>query len=185
MKKLIMGAALAASLLTTQAMAKDSGAYVGFDIGNTEAELTASVGAISVSEKDDGSSQTLKLGYYLNKNSRAAIYYQNISVDGGNGYLYGAAFDYLIGSNDLKPFVGVLIGQSALTDDSNAVPDLKGLNYGVNLGLNYSLNDNFSFDLGYRYLKSNADANVQILGVDVKLEMDPITNWYVGANYKF
>jgi hypothetical protein len=34
-------------------------------------------------------------------------------------------------------------------------------------------------------MKSNMEGTINIIGVDVKLEIDPIKNWFVGVNYKF
>lgn len=34
-------------------------------------------------------------------------------------------------------------------------------------------------------MKSNMEDTIRVSGIDVKLEIDPISNWFIGANYKF
>lgn len=180
MKKIALAVLLASGL-----MAADDGAYVGFDIGSTRFDIKASAAGISAEESDNGGSQTLKAGYYFNKNSRAFISYQNINVDGGSAYDVSLGYDYLFGSSDFKPFVGGFVGYGSTEDDELSELDISGAVYGAQVGLNYAINDNFSVEAGYRYMKSNMEDTVSISGVDVKLEIDPISNWFIGANYKF
>lgn len=71
MKKIALAVLLASGL-----MAADDGAYVGFDIGSTRFDIKASAAGVSAEESDNGGFQTLKAGYYFNKNSRAFISYQ-------------------------------------------------------------------------------------------------------------
>ncbi|MCF6309552.1 MAG: porin family protein [Sulfurimonas sp.] len=173
-----------AVLLATGLMAADSGVYVGVDLGNTKFDIEASAAGVTAGDSDSGGSQTLKVGYYFDANSRTSVYYQNINVDGGDAANYGIGYDYLIGSSAIKPFVGGIIGYGTATDDSiNA--DISGLTFGGQVGVNYAFNENFSAEAGYRYMKSNMDDTVTVSGVDVKLEIDPISNWFIGVNYKF
>ena len=179
MKKIVL-----ASLLATGLMAADSGVYVGVDLGNTTYDFKASAMGISATDKYDGGSQTLKVGYYLDKNSRASAFFQNINTDGEKTYTYGVGYDYLIGESPLKPFVGAIIGYGSSKADDGSVK-LAGAIYGAQAGLNYTVTENFSVEAGYRYMKSNMEDTITISGIDVKLEADPIKNWFIGANYKF
>jgi len=77
MKKIALAALLASGLMA------DSGDYVGVDLGNTTYDLKASAKGISLTEKADGGSQTLKVGHYLDKNSRVSAFFQNVNTDGG------------------------------------------------------------------------------------------------------
>lgn len=179
MKKIVL-----ASLLATGLMAADSGVYVGVDVGNTAYEIKASALGVSETEKDDGGSQTLKVGHYFDANSRVTAFYQNVNTDGGDSYIYGAGYDYLIGDNALKPFAGVLAGYGTAKSDDGSI-NMSGNFFGLQAGVNYAMNSNFSIEAGYRYLKSNIDQTIVVLGTDVKLEIDPIKNWFIGVNYKF
>lgn len=184
-EKKYYGCCFSGKFIINTSCSQYSGVYVGLDIGSSKVDITASAAGRGFSTDDSAGSQTLKVGYYFNENTRTSVYYQNINVDGGDGYSYGAGFDYLIGSSELKPFVGLIVGKSGITDDSNSNLDLEGFSYGGQIGLNYSIADNFSMDLGYRYLKSNADVTSVVSGVNVLIEVDAVTNWYIGANYKF
>jgi len=62
---------------------------------------------------------------------------------------------------------------------------LAGAIYGAQAGLNYTVTENFSVEAGYRYMISNMRDTITVSGIDVKLEADPIKNWFIGANYKF
>lgn len=180
MKKIVL-----ATLLASGLMAADNGFYVGADMGNTAAELKATVNGNSAgSVKDDGGSQTLKLGYYLDKNSRAAGFYQHINMDGGSASTYGIGYDYLIGDNAFKPFVGVLLGYGSMKVDGTPV-NISGIIYGVQAGLNYAINENISAEVGYRYMKSNMEDTITGPGGSATFEIDPLKNWFIGANYKF
>ncbi|MBV5349031.1 hypothetical protein JZU61_05190 [bacterium] len=94
MKKVALAVLLASGL-----MAAENGFYVGADAGNTKYDLKASALGISAEDNDDGGSQTVKMGYYLDQNNRASAFYQNVNVDNGDGAMYGVGYDYLIGDN--------------------------------------------------------------------------------------
>lgn len=179
MKKIAMAALLASGL-----MAAENGFYVGADIGNTEYNFKASAFGISAENEDDGGSQTFKMGYYLDKNNRASAFYQNVNVDNGDGIMYGVGYDYLIGENALKPFVGAIVGYGSAESDDGTI-DLSGAVYGAQAGVNYAFNENFSIEGGYRYLISDMDDAVIVSGVNVKVEIDTVKNWFLGVNYKF
>lgn len=180
MKKIALTILLASGL-----MAEGSGNYIGFDVGSTKFDMKASAGGVSAEDSDDGGSLTLKLGYYYDKNSRTYISYQNINVDDGDAYYAGIGYDYLIGDNDIKPFIGGFVGYGSSEVDAMSELDISGAVFGVQAGVNYAVNENFSVEAGYRYMKSNMEDTTTVLGVDVKLEIDPISNWFVGVNYKF
>ena len=192
-KSLILAGLLLVS--TSGLMASDSGFYVGIDIGNTDIDGKYSLTIPSSPQfyefndngsfNDDGGSQTLKVGYYMDKNSRVYASYQNIRVEGGDAYSAGLGYDYLIGDNALKPFIGVLGGYTSIKDDEGTDENTKGMYYGVQAGLNYAVNQNISLEAGYRYMKANIDSTfVDSDGVNT-VEVDTIKNWFIGANYKF
>lgn len=178
MKKIALAVLLASGL-----MAADSGIYVGVDVGSTEFDMEASALGTSASSSDDGGSQTLKVGYYFDANNRAAISYQNINIDDGDAATFSIGYDYLYGTNDIKPFIGAIVGYGTAEDSTDI--DISGLIFGGQVGVNYAFNENFSAELGYRYMKSNMDDTVRVTGIDVKLEIDEISNWFFGVNYKF
>ena len=183
-----MGTLATLSLLALQAQAQDDGYYIGLDFGNTKAEFTAKAGAISLSDDSDGGSQTLKVGKYLDNNSRVAIFYQNINADEANAGVLGIGYDYLIGEEPLKPFVGAFLGYGSYDlDDSlyGQTVDIAGMVYGIQAGVNYEINTNFSVEAGYRFMKSSMGDSIVYSGTNVDLEVDDIRNWFIGLNYKF
>lgn len=179
MKKVALAAFIATSL-----MASDSGLYVGVDFGNTAVELEANINGTSTTAKDDGGSQTYKLGYYLNQNNRLTSFYQHVNADGASSSAYGLGYDYLIGNGSFKPFLGFLVGRGSMKLDGTSV-EIDGNIYGAQAGANYSFNENFSVEAGYRVFKSNMEGSITGPGGTATFEIDPIKNWFIGANYKF
>ena len=122
MKKIVLAVLLASGL-----MAADSGVYVGVDIGDTAYDFKASAMGISETDKGDGSSQTVKVGYYLDKNSRISAFLQNANATtekenlSVKTHIYGVGYDYLIGNNAFKPFVGAMLGHGSSKADSIGV----------------------------------------------------------------
>ena len=87
MKKIIMGAALAASLLSTQVMA-DTGVYVGADyLGvNYDTGISNLTGTAKLDEKDSG--YKLLVGYNITKNFGVEAHYADFgeaSLSGNTG----------------------------------------------------------------------------------------------------
>ena len=179
MKKIALAVLLASGL-----MAADSGFYVGADVGNTAMDFTIVLNGESTTVNDDGGSQTLKVGYYFDENNRASAFFQNVNVDGGEGRTYGLGYDYLIGNNEFKPFIGLLLGHGSIAIDGTSV-DIAGMTYGAQIGLNYSFNENISAELGYRYMKSNMEDSISGPGGTATFEVDTIKNLFLGVNYKF
>ena len=179
MKKIALAVLLASGL-----MAADSGMYVGLDVGNTDYNLKASALGVSAEESTDDTSYSFKVGYYLNENNRVFACYQYIDVADADVGFYGVGYDYLFGSSALKPFVGAFVGYGSAKDDEDYA-DMSGAVYGGQVGVNYAINENFSAEAGYRYMKSNMDDNIVESGVNVNIEIDEIKNFFVGVNYKF
>lgn len=184
MKKIALAALLASGL-----MAAGDGVYVGFDLGSTEYKGTDKWtstwwGSGSESFSDKEASQTLKVGYYLNANNRVNAFLQRIDLDEAKAYSYGIGYDYLIGDNAFKPFIGVLAGRNTLNPDDGG--SVSGTIYGAQLGVNYAFNENFSAEAGYRYMASTMkDSWSEGPGETGSFEIDSIRNWFIGVNYKF
>ena len=83
-KKLIISS-LILGTVSSSLLGNDNGVYIGADIGNTSVDIKISAdGYDSQDVSDDGGSQTLKVGYYFNSNSRAYLAYQNVNIDNGS-----------------------------------------------------------------------------------------------------
>lgn len=181
MKKIVLAALLVGA---SGLMASENGFYVGADIGNTAMDMTTTFNGDKTTVSDDGGSQTLKVGYYINKNNRASAFYQNVNVDGGDAYAYGIGYDYLIGDSAFKPFIGVQLGSGSVKVDGTTV-DITGITYGIQAGLNYAVNENFSLEAGYRYTITNMEDSISGPGGTATFEIDSLKNWFFGVNYKF
>lgn len=177
-----MKSLLLIGLLTSGLMSSEKGLYVGIDVFKTRTDLTVSNSGLSEKQNFAAPSQTLKAGYYLSLNSRVNGFYQhhNTSLESTNGCLYGIGFDYLIGKEAMKPFIGVLAGYSKY---SQTDLHMDGGFIGSVIGINYALGNDVSLEGGYRYMKSNARGTFNSSGSEA--EINHLTNWFVGANYKF
>ena len=185
MKKIVIGTIIITSMLIMQVSAQERN-YIGLDLGNTTAEATiTSTGlGINESEDDDGGSQTLKFGHYYNDQNRAYLFFHNINAEDADFNMLGIGYDYLMGENDLKPFVGVMLGYGRYDlNDYNF--EIDGAVYGVQAGVNYEINKNFSLDAGYRFLKSTLNETYRDGASDADFAIDDFRNWYIGLNYSF
>jgi opacity protein-like surface antigen len=189
MKKKIIISLLASGIITSGLMASDAGFYAGLDFAKSELKMSSdgfdtdqTNGTTTYSEAftDDLTSVTLKAGYSFNSNHRVNVLFQHMNADDYDGVYYGAGYDYLIGSHDFKPFVGVFIGHMSL--DSG---ELSGVASGVQIGLNYTLNKKITLDLGYRWFVPDISEG-KYDGDDYDYySVDSVSNLYIGANYKF
>lgn len=183
MKKIIWSALFAGKLLVA-----NNSLYIGVDGGVTWAVSKTSIPSLDFyeSEKSHGSSETFKVGYYLNDNNRINGFYHKIN--GSDAKVYGAGYDYLIGDTVLKPFIGGMVGYSSFKDDGdNITPatNLRGNIFGFQAGIDYTINKNISIEAGGRYLKSYATQTINDAGTDITFKVDPMHNLFIGANYKF
>ena len=196
MKKIIMGAALAASLLTTQAVAAEvkNGTFVGVEVGSTSYDLRSenkTFPNLSGTDSASGGSQSIKLGKYLGNMGRVYGILGRVNADGGDITNFGVGYDYLIYNNsDFTPFVGLTLGHQQFDIDGTNF-DISGLTYGIELGVEYTLNKNFGIEFGYRVNLNDSKETLTIRNssvyadqtIDYTLEGAKI--WYIGANYHF
>jgi opacity protein-like surface antigen len=160
-------------------MANESGLYVGAELGSTHTNTATGATKYNITRVSEG----LNLGYYLNENSRAYIAYTQVNADMNHDIpektkIYSAGYDYLFGTSALKPFIGGIIGYTTYKDGDFKIT---GMAYGVEAGVDYKLNNNISFDVGYRYLNSSAEATYS----SDKSSMDSFQAFFIGAGYKF
>lgn len=175
------------AFIATGLMAGDSGLYIGMDIGDVKVNSTVTSGGNTFKGDVSDPAYTFKGGYYFNENNRVYAFYQYVNPEATDASFaqYGAGYDYLIGDNALKPFIGVFAGWvDSKVSNSLDHFDISGNLIGVQVGLNYAINANLSVEGGYRYFDySNADGLESIDNVNV--EADSAQNWFAGLNYKF
>ncbi len=171
------------TLLMLECEAATNSSYVGLDVGNTEATMSAVNGIENAKESDNGTSVSLKLGYKYEDNQRVYASAQYIEAENAEFMVYGLGYDYLFGDAIVKPFVGGFIGYGQYQTDRASTIDLDvdGIVFGAQAGLLFEVTKEIDLEGGYRYLKSNMEENIG----SANIEIDPLSNWFVGFNYKF
>lgn len=121
--------------------------------------------------------------YYIDNNNRTYIAHQNIDSNTDTTGATTIGYDYIIDDGDIKPFIGAMVGFSSYISDHNI--DIADTIYGAQAGINYSIDESFSLDAGYRFIKSSMNDTVIINNTPVKLEIDNVRDAYVGVKYSF
>lgn len=185
MKKFTIKMIVLSAIIAGQASA-DDGYYIGLDLGSTTVEASTKSQGLNIdeTENDSGGAQTLKAGYYFDSNNRAAVFYNNINSEDADFGILGLEYDYLFGENDLKPFVGAMLGYGRYSMDDPSFT-INGLVYGIQAGVNYKINTNFSVEAGYRFRRSTMNKTYRYLSLDADLAIDNLRSWFIGLNYKF
>lgn len=183
MKKTTLSTLLMGTLLMLQCEAATNSSYIGLDVGNTEATMSAVNGTANAEESDNGTSVSLKLGYKYEDNQRVYASAQYIEAEDADFMVYGLGYDYLFGDAIVKPFVGGFIGYGQYQTDRASMIDLdvSGLVFGAQAGLQLEVTEEFELEAGYRYLKSKMQESVGTADI----EIDPLSSWFVGFNYNF
>jgi len=192
-KKIVLATLMASSA----AMAGEM--FVGMDVGSANIKSTISATAAGFSRSVDGDTtggtQALKVGYYFNDNHRvyASIHRFNEKSNVDVSW-YKVSYDYMIGSSEFKPFVGVNIGSFSYKESGLGATlnkdslETSGVSYGIQAGLNYKINKNFDVEASYTYSKANGDDSSTYRAapaLTAKLEADRVSSFQVGLNYRF
>ena len=127
-------------------------------------------------------SSLLTLQLFAN-NNRTYIAYHNIDSSTVMAEATTFCYDYIIDDGDIKPFIGAMIGFSTYMSDKNI--DIADTIYGAQAGINYSVDESFSLDAGYRFIKSSMSDTVLVNNLPVKLDIDNIKDAFVGVRYSF
>jgi len=149
MKKLLLILALLSS-----AFAAESGSYIGVGVGYASVEAESLTGQ---SGNSDGVSGAFALGYKYNDYGR--IYAVGMYKDASNGYeslnSLSAAYDFMVPLHErLSLYLGLVVGYSNYA--GNDIED-GAANYGAVL----SLTDTIEVEVGYRYLREDANEITQ------------------------
>ena len=149
MKKLLL-----ILLLLSSAFAAQNGSYIGIGGGYASVEAETPTGE---SGNSDGMSGALALGYKYNENGR--IYAVGMYKDASNGYeslnSLSVAYDFMVPLHErLSLYIGLVGGYSNYT--SNDIAD-GAAHYGAEAGAVISLTKSIEVEIGYRYLKEDAN----------------------------
>ncbi|MBN2870085.1 MAG: porin family protein [Campylobacterales bacterium] len=182
MKKIVL-----ASLLATGLMAAGNENYVGISYGKVKSDfsVTTNPGYVWVGGDTDftDSAYNLTLGHYYGENGRVSATFTYVdgddATDRSNGLTFSYDFILPLADNKLAIFVGPSVGYTWLKYDDGS--NFSGIHYGAQAGAIVRLIENIEIEGGYRYLFENGEETY----AGGKIDLDNVSMWYVGANFRF
>jgi len=190
MKKIILAAGLAASLLTTQAMA-DKDMYVGLDIVSSSNEFTLDNSLVSVSGDDNSEALKFKVGSTGNDGWRYQFYYLRETYDmpvfdASNDVLIEIGYDIIKGfkvTPKFSSFIQAGVGFGWMNVTGYTESSWKEYSLKIGAGVMYELVSQVELvagiDLQHRQWQ---DINVGFYTIDTT---EKSTKLYAGINYYF
>lgn len=195
MKKIIVGALLSASLLSTQMLAADTSAYVGLDVLKGSNTFTVQAPGISGDFDNDSLSFKLKLGYAGSNNWRTQVYflqetYKDPIFDDSNDKSYELGIDLIKAfevTPEFLPFVQIGMGYGWMSVDGYSDSNIAAVNAKVGAGVIYKVLPQFELLAGVDYqYKKWQDIDINIGFGTYTLEISEKSfKYYIGANYHF
>jgi len=189
MKKSLVLVSLLAIGSTAAMAAKVGDTIVGVEFGGQHANYTTTAVSSSTSASENTTYEAIKMLKYI-KYGRVGVSLGHANPkNGSKTNILGVAYDYVF-YNDSKfsPFVGAVVSYSTTTA-AGFGSNINGLAFGAEAGLTYDISSKFDLEIGARYLASNASGNdtQTIAGtpINVTVDIDNITQYYFGVNYKF
>lgn len=171
-----------AMLLASGLMAFEDQSYIGLSAG--EAKISGSGSGFGASINDDKTENAFNLavGSYLNENGRISATYTYI--DSGNGVdmsdAITASYDFVLPLGErFSLYIGPNIGYTRFEYDNGL--DLSGMHYGGQAGAIVNIMPNLEIEAGYRYLIETGSETRS----GIKIELDDIKIWHIGANFRF
>ena len=189
MKKIIMGAALAASLLSTQVSAD---MYVGIDMLSSKNTFTADANRLgSASADDDSKAFKLKIGSANSDGWRFQGYYlretYDIPVfDSSNDVLNEFGFDVIKGfevTPEFSPFLQAGIGIGSMSVNGYSESSIMEYSLKIGAGVMYKVISNLELIAGVD-LQHRGWQDIQVGTVTVSIT-EKSTKLYAGINYHF
>lgn len=191
MKKIIVGAFLGCSLLSTQVLAKDTNMYVGLDVLKSNNTFTLEANGASVDVDSNSQAFKLKLGWILNNDWRTQIYflnekYDDTLFDASNDKLNELGLDFIKGfeiTPEFSPFIQAGFGYGWMNVDGYTEDSIAEFNLKAGAGVMYKVIPEFELLAGvdFQYKKWQ---DIKIGSVTVETSENS-TKFYVGANYHF
>ena len=174
-------AVMAVAVSSAQAAEWFVGGNVGYGIADTEVSS-------GLSNNDNPVKFGIQGGVYLNDNIRTYAVYTYGNDDGGNTELTQQQFlisaDYLFGTGDIKPFVGLSLGAQQSEFEVKGANGFKhddtDFAYGGQLGVQYNV-QSWDMEVGYRqvWYKNEVSQNGQ------RLKDESDGNFYASVGYRF
>jgi len=184
MKKYILVASMMLLVGSSAFAGKPGDIGVGFEFGALKSDATSSINGV----KEDGDLSTtygaIRIGKYYDF-GRIGLNAGIMNKDNGtDGKFMGASYDYMFyNKSQLTPFIGASLSYS--WNEANYDIKHNGWLFGPEIGVVYDFSNKVELEVGVRYLKSSVDGSKNILGNDVKIDVDSVVQYYVGVSYKF
>ena len=184
-KQLIL-AGVITSMMSVPAMASDW--FIGGAAGYQKNTYKLDSSVDGTKEKEKDMAYQLRVGTYINDNSRVYGTYGYNSEDIGKQQNFLLSYDYLVplgASNKMNWFVGATAG---MTHTSIKDVDLSSGNnfvWGGQTGFMYNINDNWSTEIGYQYLKQDYEKDVGNGANTGTFSLNDTQQVYLAIDYKF
>ncbi|WP_144212682.1 outer membrane beta-barrel protein [Shewanella donghaensis] len=185
-KNLIL-AGVISTVMSVPAMASDW--FVGGAAGYQQDNYKISSGIEGNNNtKEKDMSYQLRAGSYLNDNTRLYGTYGYNSDDIARQQTFLLSYDYLVGlgdSNKLNWFIGATAGMTHNSIKDSNFDSKNTFVWGGQTGLMYNLNDKWSTEVGYRYLKQDYDVNTTNGANSGSFALNDTQQVYLAIDYKF
>jgi len=190
-KKIVFGALVCASLVTTSAMAEDSEFYVGLDVFTSSNTFTLEALGDSVDADDDSDGFKLKFGANLEEGWRVQGYYQHETYDetlydDTNDVLNEIGVDVIKGfevTPEFSPFIQAGLGYGWMDVEGYSENTANDVSLKLGAGVMYQITPTFEaiagVDLQYR---NWSDLMVGTTTIEIS---EKSTKFYIGANIHF
>ena len=188
-----MSSIVLASLLTTSALAEDSGLYVGLDLStssNTFSLDNVTTGA-SADVDDDSDGFKLKFGANLDEGWRVQGYFQHETYDlpvydNTNDELNEIGVDFIKGfevTPEFSPFIQAGLGYGWMDVEGYSESTANSVSLKLGAGVMYKITPTFEAIAGIDFQYRNWE-DAKILSQTVEID-ETSTKFYIGANIHF
>lgn len=184
MKKTVVMASLML-LVGSSAFAGKPGDIVGgFEFGGLKSDASSSVNGVKADGDLSTTYEAIRVGKYYDFGRIGANAGLMNKDNGTDGKFMGVSYDYMFyNKSQLTPFIGASLSYS--WNEANYDIKHDGWEFGPEIGIVYDLSNQVELELGVRYLKTNIDGSKNVLGNDVKVDVDSVVQYYIGIGYKF
>lgn len=191
MKKIIVGALLGGSLISTQALAADTSIYVGIDYLKGSNTFTVKAAGISADTDVDSDNFKFKVGYAGENNWRTQFYYLNETYDktlfdASNDKFHEIGVDLIKAfeaTPEILPFVQVGLGYGWMSVDGYSDSSIAAVSAKIGAGVIYKVLPEFELLAGVDYQYKNwQDIDYGIFTLETS---EKSFKYYIGANYHF
>lgn len=139
-------------------------------------------------ETENNEFYELRVGAYLNDSNRVYGTYSYNSDDASRQQSFMISYDYLVAlgdSNKLNWFIGATAGVNHFSADADELSSKDRFVWGGQTGFMYKINDKFSTELGYRYLKQDYEVSGSGDYGSGSISLQDSQQLYLSVDYRF